>query len=87
MRNPGRLVHLLRNTPVREIIRALERDGFIRNNRARTGGFWYRHPDGRSLPIHYHTGGETLPRKENPCQCNPRHPIGPKRTHGRLGLL
>ena len=63
MRNPGRLVHLLRNTPVREIIRALERDGFIRNNRARTGGFWYRHPDGRSLPIHYHTGGETLPRK------------------------
>ena len=63
MRGTGRLVHLLRNTPVREIIRALERDGFIRNNRARTGGYWYRHPDGRSLPIHYHTGGETLTRK------------------------
>ena len=63
MRNIGRLVHLLRNTPVREIIRALERDGFTRHNRARTGGYWYRHPDGRSLPIHYHTGGETLTRK------------------------
>ena len=63
MRNTGRLVHLLRNVPVREIIRALERDGFVRHNRARTGGYWYRHPDGRSLPIHYHTGGRTLTRK------------------------
>lgn len=63
MSSPGRLVHLLRNTPVRELLRALERDGFIRNARARTGGFIYRHPDGRSLPIHYHTGRETLTRK------------------------
>ena len=63
MRNVGRLVHLLRNTPMREITRALERDGFIRDNRTRTGGYRYRHPDGRSLPIHYHTGGETLVRK------------------------
>ena len=63
MRDTGRLVHLLRNTPVREIIRALERDGFVRNSRARTGGYRYRHPDGRSLPIHYHTGNESLTRK------------------------
>ena len=31
MRSVGRLVHLLRNTHVREIIRALECDGFILN--------------------------------------------------------
>ena len=63
MRSVGRLVHLLRNTPMREITRALERDGFIRDTRTRSGGLRYRHPDGRSLPIHYHTGGETLVRK------------------------
>ena len=30
MTNRGRLIHILRNTPVRELVRALERDGFER---------------------------------------------------------
>ncbi len=63
MNNPGRLVHLLRNTPVREIIRALERDGFVLARNTRTGGLVYSHPDGRNTFIHYHTGSETLVRK------------------------
>ena len=63
MTNTGRLVHLLRNTPVREIIRALERDGFVLARNTRTGGLVYSHPDGRNTFIHYHTGGEALVRK------------------------
>ena len=63
MTNPGRVVHLLRNTPVRELIRALERDGFSLQRATRTGAFVYRHQDGRNTFIHYHTGGETLARK------------------------
>ena len=63
MTNPGRLVHLLRNTSVRELIQALERDGFYLQRTTRTGAFVYRHPDGRNTFIHYHTGGETLARK------------------------
>lgn len=63
MTSPGRLVHLLRNTPVRELIRALERDGFYLQRTTRNGAFVYHHPDGRSTFIHYHTGSETLVRK------------------------
>ena len=59
----GRLVHLLRNAPVRELIRALERDGFYWQRTTRTGAFVYRHSDRRGTFIHYHTGGETLTRK------------------------
>ena len=29
MNNPGRLVHLLRNITARELIQAIERDGFL----------------------------------------------------------
>ena len=63
MRDVGRLVHLLRNTPVRELIRALERDGFILERTTRTGGHIYRHPDLRTTLFHYHSGGDTLTRK------------------------
>ena len=63
MTNPGRLVHILRNTPVRELVRALERDGFVLIRSRRTGGSFYRHPDGRATVIHYHSGGNILPRK------------------------
>ena len=63
MRPVGRLVHLLRNTPVREMLRGLERDGFIVHRNNRTGGYVYRHPDGRTVPIHYHTGRRVLSRK------------------------
>ncbi len=63
MSNAGRLVHLLRNTPVRELMRALERDGFSVQRTTQTGGFVYRHPNGRNTLIHYHAGGDTLVRK------------------------
>ncbi len=59
----GELVRLLRNTPVRELIRALERDGFLLQRQTRTGGRIYRHPDGRLTNIHYHRGNDTLRRK------------------------
>ncbi len=63
MREPGRLVHLLRNTPVRELLHALERDGFILQRTTRTGGHIYQRPDGRRTVIHYHRGRDTLDRK------------------------
>lgn len=63
MREPGRLVHLLRNTPVRELMRALERDAFFVQRKTRTGGFVYKHQDGRQTHIHFHHGGDTLDRK------------------------
>ena len=63
MTTPGSIVHLLRNTPVRELVRALERDGFARIRSRRTGGYFYSHPDGRRTVIHYHSGGDVLTRK------------------------
>ncbi len=63
MRDVGRLVHLLRNTPVRELLRALERDNFILERTTRTGGHIYRHSDGRTTLFHYHSGRDTLTRK------------------------
>lgn len=63
MTSPGRLVHLLRNTPMRELRRALERDGFTIQRSTRVGALVYAHPDGRHTLFHYHTGGETLVRK------------------------
>ena len=63
MRDLGRILHHLRNTPVREIMRALERDGFFLYRYTRTGGAAYRHSDGRRTFIHYHSGGTALTRK------------------------
>ena len=63
MTDLGRLAHLLRNTPVRELIRALERDGFSLDRSGTTGARIYRHADGRRVVIHYHHGGDTLTRK------------------------
>ena len=54
------LLQRLRNTPVRELIAALERDGFV-YRRAKGSGRVYRHPDGRRAIVHYHHGGDTLP--------------------------
>ena len=59
----GRVAHLLRNTPVRDIIRALERDGFVLDRAGATGARIYRSLDGRRAVIHYHHGAETLTRK------------------------
>lgn len=63
MREVGHLVHLLRNVPVRELMRALERDSFILLRATQTGGHIYRHPDKRTTSIHYHRGNDTLDRK------------------------
>ena len=54
------LVQLLRNTSVRELVRALERDGFVRQP-SKGSGRMYRHPDGRKDLIHYHHSSDTLP--------------------------
>ena len=60
MNSPQELARRLRNTPARELVRALERDGF---SYRRTGGSSrvYRHDDGRRAVIHYHRSGDTLP--------------------------
>ena len=60
--NQGNVVHLLRNTPVRRLLSALERDGFELRRTTRTGGHIYRRSDGRTAIIHYHRGRDTLPR-------------------------
>ncbi|MCH7801210.1 MAG: type II toxin-antitoxin system HicA family toxin [Chloroflexi bacterium] len=57
---PPDLIRRLRNTPVRELIRALERDGFM-YRRAKGSGRVYRHEDGRRAVIHYHRPSDTLP--------------------------
>jgi predicted RNA binding protein YcfA (HicA-like mRNA interferase family) len=63
MTDVGPLLHRLRNTPVRELISALRRDGFSLERETRTGGRIYSHPDGRLTVIHYHHGSDTLTRK------------------------
>ena len=63
MTDSTRVAFLLRNTPVREIIAALERDGFGLRRSTRTGSRIYRHSDGRRAVIQYHRGGDTLVRK------------------------
>jgi predicted RNA binding protein YcfA (HicA-like mRNA interferase family) len=57
---PPERLRELRNTPVRELIRALERDGFEYRRRQGSGRL-YRHSDGRRALIHYHHAGDTLP--------------------------
>ncbi len=63
MSEGGELLHLLRNLPVNQLIRALERDGFALRRSTRTGGRIYAHPDGRLTVVHYHHGSDTLPRR------------------------
>ena len=63
MSDAGELLHLLRNLPVNQLIRALERDGFALRRSTRTGGRIYAHPDGRLTVVHYHHGSDTLPRR------------------------
>ncbi len=55
--------HPLRNTPVRKIIKALEKDGFHLERESKTGGRIYYHADGRITVVHYHKGSDTLTRK------------------------
>ena len=51
MTDVGGLVHHLRNTPVRDIVRAVERDGFSLKRETTTGARIYSHPDGRLTVI------------------------------------
>jgi predicted RNA binding protein YcfA (HicA-like mRNA interferase family) len=51
---------LLRNVPVRRIIRALEHEDFQFTERQGSQRI-YRHHDGRRVVIHYHKSGDTLP--------------------------
>ena len=63
MTDSGTLVHRLRNTPVRELVNALKKDGFSLERETRTGGRIYSHADGRITVVHYHRGSDTLTRK------------------------
>ncbi|MFQ5965331.1 MAG: type II toxin-antitoxin system HicA family toxin [Candidatus Scalinduaceae bacterium] len=53
------MIHRLKNTPVRELIRALEQDGF-RYKRRKGSQRVYRHYDGRRVIIHYHHAKDIL---------------------------
>lgn len=63
MTDYGQLLHLLRNTPVRELMQALERDGFYRKRKTKHGSHIYSHQDGRIVVVHYHRSSDTLTRK------------------------
>jgi predicted RNA binding protein YcfA (HicA-like mRNA interferase family) len=54
------MIPQLKNTPVRELIRALQQDGF-QYKRRKGSQRVYRHPDGRRVVIHYHHAKDTLP--------------------------
>jgi predicted RNA binding protein YcfA (HicA-like mRNA interferase family) len=52
---------LLRNKPVKDVERALLRDGFALIRQTGTGSRFYSNPDGRRTVIHFHRGSDTLP--------------------------
>ena len=54
------MIHKLKNTPVRVLIRALEQDGFQYKKRKGSQRV-YRHEDGRRVVIHFHHAKDTLP--------------------------
>ena len=54
------LVRLLRHTPVRELVSAIRRDGFVLERETRTGGRIYSHP----LPPRFrHTDPQDAPQR------------------------
>lgn len=65
MSEAGELVHLLRNLPVSEFVKALERAGFTLRRSTRTGGRIYMHEDGRLTVVHYHHGSDTPPARHS----------------------
>ena len=54
------MIHKLKNTPVRILIRALEQDGFQYKKRKGSQRV-YRCEDGRRVVIHFHHAKDTLP--------------------------
>jgi predicted RNA binding protein YcfA (HicA-like mRNA interferase family) len=60
----GELVHLLRNTPVQKLIKALEKDGFVLKRATQSGGHIYFHPLKKKIAIiHFHHKSDILTRK------------------------
>lgn len=54
------MIHKLKNIPVRDLLRALEQDGFQYRKRKGSQRV-YRHKDRRRVVIHYHHPKDTLP--------------------------
>jgi predicted RNA binding protein YcfA (HicA-like mRNA interferase family) len=54
------MIGKLRNLPVRRLVHALEKDGFMYRRRKGSQRV-YRHSDGRRVVVHYHKGSDTLP--------------------------
>jgi predicted RNA binding protein YcfA (HicA-like mRNA interferase family) len=54
------MIHKLKNTSVRELIKALEKDGFEYKRRKGSQRV-YRHRDGRRVVLHFHHPKDTLP--------------------------
>ena len=54
------MIHKLKNIPVRDLLRALEQDGFQYRKRKGSQRV-YRHIDGRRVVVHYHHPKDTLP--------------------------
>jgi len=54
------MINKLKNTPIRDLIRALEQEGF-QYTRRKGSQRVYRHPDGRRVVVHYHHAKDTLP--------------------------
>ena len=54
------MIYKLKNTSVRELIRALGKDGF-QYTRRKGSQRVYRHSDGRRVVIHFHHPKDTLP--------------------------
>lgn len=54
------MIEGLRSLPVRKLVQALEREGFV-FRRVKGSQRLYRHPDGRRVVLHYHHGRDTLP--------------------------
>lgn len=52
----------LRSLTARQIISALQRDGFVFERQSGSHQI-YRHPDGRRVSVSFHTPGETFPTK------------------------
>lgn len=48
----------LKNITAGELISALAKDGFVLDTKVRAERV-YRHPDGRKVSIHYHTGNRS----------------------------
>ena len=59
MSRPQDLARRLRNVAARELVSALERDGFA-YRRTRGSSRVYRHSDGRRTVVHYHPSNDTL---------------------------